>query len=71
MARLLIFIYCIYTEYGACIVMVLDKGIWTAKLGIYYSVYRGLKMRSVLPQRLPHILHYVVYFTMNLPETAD
>jgi hypothetical protein len=51
--------------------MVLDKGTRTAKLGIHYSVYRGLKMRSVLPQRLPHILLYMVYFTMHLCETAD
>jgi len=51
--------------------MVLDKGIRTAKLGIYYNVYRGLKMHSVLTQRLPHILLFMVYFMMRLPETAE
>ena len=51
--------------------MVLDKGIRTAKLEIYCNVYRGLKMRSVLPQRLPHILLFMVYFTMRLSETAE
>jgi len=51
--------------------MVLDKGIQTAKIGIYYNVYRGLRMRSVLPQRLSHILLFMVYFTIYLPETAE
>jgi len=51
--------------------MVLDKGIRTAKLGIYYNVYRGLKMRSVLTQRLPHILLFMAYFMKHLPETAE
>jgi hypothetical protein len=62
---------CTAQGYNTCVIMVLDKGIRTAKLGIYYIVYRGLKMRPVLPQRLPHILLFMVYFTIHLPETAE